>query len=291
MNAQNFPVVMRDMITAAPGNVLVGADANQLEIRVAAGHWGIERYLQAFRDGKDPHSMTAYLAFGERFCEAAGVDPALFEQPGKLVGAAYAEDGTFIGKGKAKNLRSLAKAVHFSSQYMATVERVWKIIQSTEVARDDGTTDLPYALLPLRRVRQTHENWIAGAPEYKLGWDKEINAFRRDGYLIEPVTGRRRDFLDGENPNELANFKIQSGAAGLMNLSMIELHDAIPLHKWGPGTGIIGQVHDWIGVECPEDKAEEVKALLEKCMNRTHPNLPGVEFTATASSGHSWDKV
>jgi hypothetical protein len=82
-----------------------------------------------------------------------------------------------------------------------------------------------------------------------------------------------------------------SGAAGLMNLSMIELHDAIPLHKWGPGTGIIGQVHDWIGVECPEDKAEEVKALLEKCMNRTHPNLPGVEFTATASSGHSWDKV
>jgi DNA polymerase I-like protein with 3'-5' exonuclease and polymerase domains len=291
INAQNFPYAMREMVTAAPGNALVGADADQLEIRVAGAHWGIDRYLRAFQEGKDPHSMTAFMVFGERFCEAAGIEAAQFDRPGKLVGKAYDANGTFIGKGEAKNLRSLSKAVHFASQYMAGVERVHKMIQSTETQNDDGTTDLPYARLPLRRIRQMRGNWLDGAPEYEAGWDREITAFRQKGYLTEPVTGRRRDFLDGENPNELANFPIQAGAAGLMNISLLQLHEAIPRHKWGPGTGIVGQVHDWIGVECPLDKVEEVKGLLEECMNQTHPNLPGVKFTATASSGHSWDEV
>lgn len=595
INAQNFPYAMREMITAAPGNILVGADADQLEIRVAAAHWEIERYLQAFREGKDPHSMTAFMVFGERFCKAAGITADQFDRPGKLVGEAYDESGTFIGKGEVKDLRSLSKNVHFAcvdkdepvvvlgpqrqkpisdlvpgdwtwtwatarkryepsqvktvlqkgvkecvrvvfewwggprkgrcqglmivtddhrcllrdgtyraagqlqpedrlmpfrrrqggtcgpysrvfpfndnrecaehrvvagfyekdpthvhhededtlnnnpynlkqlssgahtsthaekltaarvaspkwqagvtnpkvnqdpvkkalaakkggetrrgkrqkskfapwadrighepdkviateagatregvayyrkvrgipaywreapggnnhkvvsvepvglrevwdievdhedhnfalasgvfvhnSQYMAGVERVHKMIQGTETQKDDGTTDLPYALLPLRKVRKMRENWLGGAPEYELGWEREINLFRSQGYLAEPVTGRRRDFLDGENPNELANFPIQAGAAGLMNISLLQLAEAIPRNKWGPGTGIIGQVHDWIGVECPEDKADEVIGLLEECMNQTHPNLPGVKFTATAEKGHSWDKV
>jgi DNA polymerase I-like protein with 3'-5' exonuclease and polymerase domains/uracil-DNA glycosylase len=291
INAQNFPYAMRTMVTAAPGNVLVGADADQLEIRVAAAHWGVEKYLRAFEQGKDPHSMTAFMVFGDRFCQAAGIDPRYFEEAGKLVGKAYDDKGTFIGKGEAKNLRSLSKAVHFASQYMAGVERVHKMIQSTETDNGDGTTDLPYAKLPLRRIRQMRENWLSGATEYEAGWNREITAYRQSGYLAEPVTGRRRDFLDGENPNELANFPIQGGAAGLMNISILQLHEAIPRNKWGPGTGIIGQVHDWIGVECPADKAEEVKGLLEECMNQTHPNLPGVKFTATADVGHSWDEV
>ena len=291
INAQNFPYAMRFMVTAAPGNVFVGADADQLEIRVAASHWGVERYLRAFQEGKDPHSMTAFMVFGERFCDAAGITPSQFERPGKLVGEAFDDNGTFIGKGEVKSLRSLSKAVHFASQYMAGVERVHKMIQGTETQNDDGTTDLPYALLPLRRIRQMREGWMDGAPEYQAGWDSEISKYRNAGYLVDPIAGRRRDFLDGENPNELANFPIQAGAAALMNISLLALADLIPRNKWGPGTGIVGQVHDWIGVECPISEAEKVKAQLEDCMNQTHPNLPGVVFTATGSIGNGWDEV
>ena len=122
--------------------------------------------------------------------------------------------------------------------------------------------------------------------------------------------------MDGENPNELVNFKIQCSAASLMNMAMIKLHDAIPMNKWGRGTGIIGQVHDWIGVECPADGCYQytevdpetgksktkmhvepgsipwhVKHIVEECLNQRHPSLPGVEFTATASVGHSWKDV
>jgi hypothetical protein len=186
-----------------------------------------------------------------------------------------------------------------NSQYLAKVETVHQLICKTEVpARDamgkllnDGTTDLPYALLPLKRVRGMHTNWMDGAPEFKTGWDREISTFRRQGYLTEDVTGRRRDFLDGEAPNELVNFPIQSSAAGLMNRAIIQLHEAIPLNCWGPGTGIINQCHDSIVVECPIAKEQYVRGLLEECLNQTHSSLPGVVFSASAASGQTWKAV
>ena len=135
------------------------------------------------------------------------------------------------------------------------------------------------------------ENWLRGASEFEAGWEKEISFYRQHGYGMEEVTGRRRDFLDGEMPNEIVNFPIQASAAGLMNHALIQLHEAIPLHKWGLGTGIINQCHDSIVVECPEDKAQEVVGLLEECMNQTHPSLPGVEITASAAIGHTWKEV
>jgi hypothetical protein len=301
-NAQNVPTPLRSMIVAAPGNVLVGADCDQLEVRIAAALWGVERYLQAFREGKDPHSMTAFMIFGEHFCKLAGIDSAMFDLPGKLAGKAYDDKGKFIGKGEVKEIRSLSKNVHFASQYMAGPEQVTDMIRATEVPakdengkeRDDGTTDLPYALLELRKVREMREKWLKGAPQYDVGWHREINEWKRQRFLVDPVHGRRRDFLDSlerENPCELVNYKVQSAAASLMNNTLARLHSEIPAHKWGPGTGIIGQVHDWIGVECPESKAQWVKGLLEECMNVSEPTLPGVKFTATADIGHSWKEI
>ena len=218
------------------------------------------------------------------------------------MGACYDADGVFL-KGvskQAKSMRDLSKAVQYASQYMATVETVHKLIQKTELPsvdpttgrpRGDGTTDLPYAKLPLRRVREMRENWLEGAREFEHGWETEIEEFRAQGYLEETVGGRRRDFLDGEDPNQIVNFKVQGGAAALMNQAMVQLHEAIPLHKWGPGTGIINQCHDSIVVECPEVEALEVAGLLEECLNQTHPSLPGVVFTASAEKGMSWKEV
>jgi hypothetical protein len=213
-------------------------------------------------------------------------------------------------------MRDLSKAVQYASQYMATVETVHKLIQKTELPLvdpqtgkplGDGTTYLPYAKLPLRRVREMRENWLRGAREFELGWQKEINEYRKKGFLQEPVGLRRRDFLDGEEPNQIVNFKVQSSAAALMNEAIIRLHEVIPPYKWGPGTGIINQCHDSIVVECPADGAHvnkkgkmvvpkdsipwKVARLMEACMNQTHPALPGVVFSATADVGLSWKEV
>lgn len=299
INAQNYPVAMRALVTAAPGNVLVAADMDQLELRVAASLWQIQKYLKAFAEGKDPHSMTAFMIFAEEFCLAAGVDPENFSRPGHLVGKCY-KDGRFEGSGEAKQLRTLAKTTQFAFQYMASVETGHKVIQKTEIPavdpetkkpRDDGTTDLPYAQLALRRVREMREKWIREAPEYERGWNKEISEFRRQGYLRDPVHGRRRDFLDGEDVNALVNFKVQCAASSVVNDAMTELFEVIPEEKWGPGTGIICQVHDQIVVECPEKEAEWVQDRLKEVTNREYRTLPGVKLSATPKIGKNWKEV
>lgn len=310
INAQNFPKGLRAMVTAAPGNVLIGADADQLELRIAAALWGAKRYLRAFDANADPHSSTALACFGERFMKATGFPG------GKWDGDLFIPDGTGKWSGEAKTFRDLAKRVQYASQYMATVETVHRVICQTETDNGDGTTSLPYLHLSLREVREMHQAWLDGCPEFPQGWEREIGEWRRQTYLAEPITGRRRDFLDGENPNELVNFKIQGGAAGLMNKAIIELAQRVPVFKWGRGTGIINQCHDALVLEVPADGAElrkknnpetgkeesfwhvpegsipwKVMQDLNECMNQVHPALPGVRITAAADIGLSWKEV
>lgn len=277
VNAQNFPYKLRSLVVAAPGNVLVGADMDQLELRIAASRWDSLSYLDAFRKGLDPHSsVTAHAVFGDRFAKAAG-SPYPWVTGTKFPLA-------------AKKLRDLSKRVQYASQYWATVETVHRVITQTEVENEDGTTSLPYLGLSLREVRMMHQKWMEGA-KFHFGWEREVETWRRDGYLIESVMGRRRDFLDGENPNEIVNYPIQAAGASLMNIAILRLVEEVPFERWGPGTGIINQCHDSIVIECPESEAEAMAALIEKCMNMTHPSLPGVTITATADIGHTWADV
>jgi DNA polymerase I-like protein with 3'-5' exonuclease and polymerase domains/uracil-DNA glycosylase len=282
INAQNFPGSLRAMVTCAPGHVLVGADMDQLELRIAASRWNSQTYLEAFTAGLDPHSsVTSMAIFGERF-EKAAIECGAGPFPWKT--------GTKF-KGTAKNLRGLAKCVQYASQYSASVSTVHKVITQTEIDNGDGTTALPYLSLSVPEVRIMHDKWCEGA-KFDLGWRQEIAAFKAYNFISEPIHGRRRDFLDGgENLSELVNFPIQSSAAALMNEAIIELAEIIPLHKWGVGTGIINQCHDSIVVECPIEYAEWVSQQIEAAMNRTHPAFPGIQFTAAADTSNKWSEV
>jgi len=297
INAQNFPGRLRSMVWAAPGHMLVGADADQLELRIAASRWKSIKYLDAFDRGLDPHSsVTALAVFGDRFRAVAGSDPPW-------------PTGTKF-TGNAKKLRGLAKSVQYASQYWATVETVHRVITQTEQYNDDGTIDLPYLRIALREVRAMHEKWVEGA-RFDWGWEREMSLYKQQGFLTEPIMGRRRDFLDGENPNEIVNFPIQAAGASLMNIAILEVMDAIPFEQWGTGTGIVNQCHDSIVVECPLDGASwslnaegervwdvpkgsipwRVKHIIEEAMNMTHPGLPGVAVTASADYGAHWGEV
>ncbi len=304
INAQNFPKGLRSLVRAQPGHVLVGADADQLELRIAAARWGCKLYLDAFAAGADPHSMTALAVFGDRFPNATGFPegnriprpgdrriPFMFQPTGKWAEEAY-------------RLRNLAKMVQYASQYGGSPETVLRLLQLTE--NDAG--DLVYLRLTLREVRAMHNAWLEGAREFAQGWDAEMATFRAQGFISEPIMGRRRDCLDGENLNEIVNFPIQGAASSLINRAMVKIADAIPLHRWGPGTGLITQTHDALVVECPQDTATydkeakrwtvpegsipwRVQRIIEEAMNQTDPSLPGVAFTATADVGITWKEV
>ena len=281
INAQNFPAWLRTLVSAPTGHIFVGADADQLELRIAASRWGASLYLRAFDAGADPHASTALAVFGKEFREADGFPG------GKWDADLFVLDGTGKWGGHAKKLRNLAKRVQYASQYAASVETVHRVLTETE--NDAG--ELIYLHLSMREVRQMHNNWLANAKEFPAGWEREIETWRRDGYLSEPVSGRRRWFLDGENMNEIVNFPIQGAGASLIAKSMIALRERIKPDMWGPFTGINNQCHDSLMIETLPEHAEWVAKTLEECMNQTHPGLPGVTISATAAIGRTWKDV
>jgi len=69
-NLQNIPIrtelgrEIRAAFVAAPGNLLVGADYSQIELRLLAHYSQDPLLLEAYRTGKDIHTLTAAEVFG-----------------------------------------------------------------------------------------------------------------------------------------------------------------------------------------------------------------------------------
>ena len=80
------------------------------------------------------------------------------------------------------------------------------------------------------------------------------------------------------------NTPIQGTAADLIKLAMIRVEKA--LNERYPQAELLLQVHDELIVECPEEEAEEVAALVSREMEQVaHLKVP---LTAEAKYGKSW---
>lgn len=280
-NLQNIPLRLKDIFGAYPGNVLVGVDADQLENRVAAARWGEERYLRVFRRALvpgtppwecDPHIETMRMVFGEERVLAFTGQPDAKSPKGSK---------TF------KRARDLGKRVAYASAYGANSQTVWEVITSAE----DDDDNLIYADLPLAEVVAMHENWLKNCAAYPAGWQREVATWLAQGYLTEPIWGRRRDFLDStrDKPdrNELCNFPIQGSGIAIVNDALFELLDAIPHARWGHGTGFVQHGHDALIFEVPAHYAEEARALQNRAMNRRY-DVYDVIFSGESASGPTW---
>jgi DNA polymerase-1 len=282
-NAQNWPKHLRKLIIPQPGHVIVGADADQLELRIITAIAQIKVYLEAFANKADPHAMTAGLMFGKKFTDL---------QPKTDLW---------------DKLRKIAKSIKYASFYGSGDETVHGLVTSAE----DDNGNLMYPDLTVREVSTLKRNWLKGIPELPKFWDDTMEEFQSSGYVLDPVWGRRRDFLDGEKFNEIINHPIQSAGAHIIHESTFDLLNVIPFFKWGAGTGLIAQVHDALYVEAPCDhakhegkdaefgwcppgcKCEANRAArdIETAMNRNVKGLDGLTFSAKAKIGKNWGEV
>jgi len=261
-NAQNFPDRLREIIVAAPGNVLVGCDEAQLELRMVAGLSKAAVYCEAFSKGEDPHRALCLDFFGEKFTAASD--------------------------SQKKSLRVFAKQFTYSSIYHAGHETVHDTLASSE----DEEGRLLYPDLTLRETSAFHDKWIRRNPEIETWWESVIEEWRRNRCLVEPILGLKVDFLDGEDPSKMINFKPQSGGSALVHLATFEVLKEIPFARWGPGTGVITQTHDSLVVECPESEGEWVKEVLESSMRMDgSPYGLDVPFLGEAKGGKTWSQV
>jgi DNA polymerase I-like protein with 3'-5' exonuclease and polymerase domains/uracil-DNA glycosylase len=273
---------LKKVFAAPPGRILVGADLDQAHLRITACYWQIPRLLECFDTGKDPHNLLAYDVFGKDFKNATGWGPDGFSLNRKPAG------------GEAKAMRDVMKTFRYASIYWADPTTVWQVLTSTET--DDGR--MPYLKFETREVRHFHNKWLEAEPEWEAAWKQMMRMYDGQGYMEEPVLGRRSGPLSDGKKNEVVNFPILAAESSIMRLAEQEIINAFPFDFAGKGTGMIHQCHDSIAVEIPlpdgvpanwepipgEDihpVLKDAQQLVEQCMTVT---IPGWEVTMTAEA-------
>jgi DNA polymerase I-like protein with 3'-5' exonuclease and polymerase domains/uracil-DNA glycosylase len=273
---------LKKVFAAPSGRIMVGADLDQAHLRITACYWNIPRLLECFDTGKDPHNLLAYDIFGNDFKNASGWGPDGFSLDRKPSG------------GEAKAMRDVMKTFRYASIYWADPTTVWQVLTSTET--DDGR--MPYLKFETREVRHFHNKWLEAEPEWEAAWKRMTQIYDHQGYMVEPILGRRSGPLSDGKKNEVVNFPILAAESSIMRLAEQEIIDAFPFNYAGEGTGMIHQCHDSIAVEMPlpeglpanwePTKGEPLPAALEDARRKVEEcmtvNIPGWDVTMTAEA-------
>jgi DNA polymerase I-like protein with 3'-5' exonuclease and polymerase domains/uracil-DNA glycosylase len=275
INLQNQPKWIRDMYEAGPGRVIVGADEDQLELRILAALCGdpVLTHKCMTADDKrklepdhDPHSFVASVAFGNVYGALLLKDPAHnYENPQCKCQTC-----------KRKALRDVVKRVIYALNYGSGDKTILEAIYST--GEYNGP---PIDLAMVGHVRKTI---FATFKEIEPWQSKLLLEAQETSEIRTALHGRARLFpLNEISATEVKNFPIQGFGADLLNEILIELDRRLP--DVDPSAFLLAQVHDAIYVEAAEDRGEAVAKLMGEVMTREYN---GMKFTASGSVAKDW---
>ena len=172
-------------------------------------------------------------------------------------------------------MRSRAKAVNFGIVYGISA---FSLAQDIGVWPNEAKAYIDAYLAKYHGVRDYMKRIVEQA--------------RSDGY-VSTLYGRRRELPELKSPNfnmrsfgerVALNMPIQGTAADIIKLAMVRVHARLKAE--GLKARLLLQVHDELIVECPDDEAEQVCALLTEEMENVA--ALSVPLTADAHTGHSW---
>lgn len=249
----------RDLFVAAPGFVLVEADYNQVELRVAALLSGDVVMGDVFRSGRDFHLETARLV-----APIMGVDPETVD--------------------KAHPLRSRAKTTNFGLLYGKEVNG---LAAELGISRKESQTLVDAILGKFRQLatwsravvdeaRRTGEcrTWWAGAPARRRPLPE----------LGSPVEDERRGA-----ERAAVNTPIQGTAAEFTNASLGALQRWIEEEGLERDVRLVLTVYDSIVAEVREGYVQEFVAAANRIM--TGWDSGPVPLVADFKAGPSWGSM
>jgi DNA polymerase-1 len=255
-NLQNIPIrtatgrEIRRAFVAEPGHSLISADYSQIELRVLAHLSGDAALVDAFTRGIDIHDQTADRVFGK----ASGLD--------------------------THELRRRAKIINYALLYGKTKFTLSKDIGVSQDA-----------------AQEFIDAYFAGYPAVRGYIDQTLADARATG-VVRTMTGRRRLVPELGSKNgmirqaaerETVNMPIQGTAADILKKAMIDVHDALAHDNAGrtDPSRMILTVHDELLFEAPDDRAQDVAALVQRVMEHAFPlNVP---LTVDVGIGKNWN--
>ena len=172
-------------------------------------------------------------------------------------------------------MRSRAKAVNFGIVYG---------ISAFSLSQDIGVT--------VQEAKEYMDRYFATYTGVKQYMTDVVDKAREQGY-VETLWHRRRALPELKSSNfnmrsfgerVALNMPIQGTAADIIKLAMVRVHSR--LVREGLAARLIMQVHDELIVECPEEEAPRVEALLQQEMQGVAEL--SVPLLAEAHTGRNW---
>lgn len=239
-NLQNIKGPLRSMYYAPPGKVLVFCDKAQLELRVISWLAQDAKLIETFLSGKDVHKVNTAALLG-------------ISDPDEVT----------------KSQRKFGKTFTYAVQYGAATERAWRMIRNYR--EPDGSR--PYKNTTLAEIDVAFKKWWTARIALKQYHAANREFWRVNGYIEEPIHGRRRYFMDGEDPEMMSNFPIQSAAAADVNDAMRRVIYEFPFESYDKPF-LVSYNYDSIGLEVPEGMALEVGAKVVELMHSSIGDMP-----------------
>ena len=241
-------------IVAAPGNLLVGCDWSQIELRAAAWVSGDSELTRLYTEGRDLHTETAaYIAGVER-------------------------------DRVTKDQRQAAKAVNFGAVYGIGPR---SLCESTfanygvDMPQEEARQALDRffsAYHGLYRWRRDNAEICQTRGYVEIGVGRVVEAaWETEGKLSFP---------------QCCNLPVQGICADAMLRALILIYSR--LRAEGIRGGLVASVHDELLLEVAEDDADKARDLLQEVMveafRMTFPGAPATDV-AVASIGKTWAEL
>lgn len=254
-NVMNVTGSLREIFDAAPGHLLVACDKAQLERRIIGWLAKEPELIAAFLEGEDVHKLAA--------CTILGIS-----DPDQVT----------------KHQRTFTKTFTYASQYGAGIPKVHQMVRNFR----DSDGSRPYKRYALREAEVSYNRWWQRHWRTKQYNEDNIRFWERHGYLEDAIHGRRRYFLDGEDPEAMANFPIQSTAAADVNDAIERVVEAYPWGFAGEATGVVHYNYDSIMLEVPTEIALQVGAHVRELMGSSIGSMP---LPCDLGIGPSWGSL
>ncbi|MBD0393601.1 MAG: DNA polymerase I, partial [Microcoleus sp. C1-bin4] len=265
-NLQNIPIrtefsrQIRKAFLPEPGWLMVSADYSQIELRILA-HLSQEPVLiEAYRNNRDVHTVTAQLLFEK---EEVTPDERRF---GKTINF-----GVIYGMGAIKFGRSMGKTSADGKEFIKRFnERYSKVFEFLEKVKKEAIA-LGYVTTILGRRRY-------------LNFESE-SILDLKGRNPQDIHSDRLKSLSRDDAQSLraaANAPIQGSSADIIKLAMIEVSKILQNYQ----ARLLLQVHDELIFEVPPDEWEELQPKIRSAMENALPL--SVPLIVDIHAGQNW---
>lgn len=256
--------VIRELFIAGPGHVLIVADYDQIELRVAGYESGDPNMLVVFKRGDDVHKQAAAAMWNIPLTKVTDEQRAVGKtQNFAIIYGAGVNKIAYVAKCSKRRAQKLIDGYY---EMFGGLEPWKKRVLYEARDRCDPTspsTDPPTIIIPpFGRLRRLPDlmNYYKG--EEWMRWRAERQAI---------------------------NALVQGFASYITKMAMLDMH------KWISGypAQMVLQVHDEIIVRCEEAYAEEVLGLVSHTMSNVRaldgsPILGEVPLIVSSKVGYSW---